>query len=370
MAWEKIEPSTLQTGALETAVEEPTDKLKGMKLAGEKMTVDEQTMVQEIIDNRLQLGTKVMYKRAYEGYVDFKKRATAPADEGEAILAYLAQIFTKKDCTVSSIRVIWAGIRSTLAENNVIIEATQVYRIQKLLAGMKKMSRPSKTPQPLKLQQLNHLIKKCRKMDERQQVIIAGITLMWWGLMRISELIEQPNTKGRYLAMSDMQLTKRFVPVIGKKITTADRLELTIRSSKTDPSGQGETHWFGKSNEGNGPLEAAILIKMYAQKNGCSTDSKYQDVVKPSIENKDITQMLEEGAEGQNLTTHAMRRGGACHLVQSGVPWTSIKVLGRWKTDSAPQLYTRNFNALNIDRVKTVASGKVVKVVDGEEAEM
>ena len=150
---------------------------------------------------------------------------------------------------------------------------------------------------------------------------------------------------------------------------SADRLELTITSSKTDSTGEGETHWFGKSKNGNGPLEAAILIKQYAQKNGCAENEKYQNVVKPAIENKDITRMLEEHV-GRDLTTHAMRRGGACHLVQSGVTWTSIKVLGRWKSDSAPQLYTRNFNAMNIDRVGTVMSGKVMKVVGGDDEEI
>ena len=112
-----------------------------------------------------------------------------------------------------------------------------------------------------------------------------------------------------------------------------------------------------------------MLIKLLAYRKGCQHNEKFQNLVTPAIENKDITKTLEGVIGGHDLTTHAMRRGGACHLVQSGVPWTSIKVLGRWKTDAAPQLYTRNFNALNIDRVQTVIQGKVVKVVgkDGEE---
>ena len=48
-------------------------------------------------------------------------------------------------------------------------------------------------------------------------------------------------------------------------------------------------------------------------------------------------------------------------MVESGVSWTSTKVLGRWKSDAAPQQYTRNFNAMSIDRVATILSGKVQK---------
>ena len=185
--------------------------------------------------------------------------------------------------------------------------------------------------------------------------------------MRVPELIEQPNTKGRFLAMSDLELSKEFMPVKPGMEGEADRLDLSIRSSKTDPTGQGETHWFGRSKMNNGPVEAAILIKQVARKYNCNESEKFENIAHPPIGDFGITNML--NAHFTGLTTHAMRRGGTCHLVECGVSWTSTKVLGRWKSDAAPQLYTRNFNAMSIDRVKTISSGRVIKNNRQEEVE-
>ena len=138
-----------------------------------------------------------------------------------------------------------------------------------------------------------------------------------------------------------------------------DKLEIRIRSSKTDTTGMGTTHWFGSTTKGNGPLEAAILLKKEADAQGKPDSCAIEDLTYPPISNQDILSVIH--TIDRRLSTHSMRRGGAVQLAKSNISWTSTKVLGRWKSDAAPQLYTRNQAAMNIDRVKTVYAGRVIK---------
>ena len=181
---------------------------------------------------------------------------------------------------------------------------------------------------------------------------------MWWALLRISEVIKQKNTPNRCLKLSDLSIKKKGV-TLKEKIKHGDRLELRIRSSKTDTTGVGSTHWFGPSAKRNGPLEAAILLKQFGKVQGKEDSCSIEDLTDPPISNQDILSVIH--SVDRRLSTHSMRRGGAVQLAKSNIPWPSTKVLGRWKSDTAPQLYTRNHAAMNIDRVKTVYAGRVIE---------
>ena len=180
---------------------------------------------------------------------------------------------------------------------------------------------------------------------------------MWWALLRISEVIGQRNTPKRFLRINDITIKRNGVQIT-KNLNDGDEMELRIRSSKTDSTGEGTTHWFGRTSKSNGPTEAAILIKKIADKHGISDETPVSEITSPPITNKDILDTLHE--INTRLSTHSMRRGGAIHLVRANIPWTSTKVLGRWKSDAAPQMYTRDHQAMNIDRVKSVYQGHMV----------
>ena len=133
-------------------------------MAGREQIVEE---MQNIMNKRLQKGTRSMYERAYKSFKTYEQNVPNDKSRGEKILMFLTEIFTKKKYTAASVQSIWAGIKSCLAEKNEQVAPEMLDRIQKLLAGMKKMSKPGKTPQPMKLQQLNYLIRQCRKLSER-----------------------------------------------------------------------------------------------------------------------------------------------------------------------------------------------------------
>ena len=62
---------------------------------------------------------------------------------------------------------------------------------------------------------------------------------------------------------------------------------------------------------------------------------------------------------GRSLLIHSLRGGGATYLAGSGVEWTELKMLGRWKSDIAPRAYTQHHVAASINRAISVLSRKI-----------
>ena len=48
------------------------------------------------------------------------------------------------------------------------------------------------------------------------------------------------------------------------------------------------------------------------------------------------------GRDGNAFGEHSGRRGGATAATEAGAQWADLKKLGRWASDSAPQLYVEN----------------------------
>ena len=167
--------------------------------------------------------------------------------------------------------------------------------------------------------------------------------------------MSQPTNPSRALRLSDLKITK----ITNEMKITEKRLELRIRSSKTDKRREGDTHWFGQSKNGKGPLEAAHYIIQLGRSNGLPTSARVQDIVEPALKTHELRAFLTTIDE--ELSTHSMRCGGAVTIAAKGVPWEDLKKIGRWSTDCAPQAYTQGVSAATINRVKTIEENQVIR---------
>ena len=325
-------------------------------LGGNKQESCFKKEIEELVKNRHEKGTRERYQQAYDTFNTFRRHSKNISLE-HSVKSYLTSLLLDKGLAPSTIRQQWAGIKALLDEEGTPITTQMESEIRKLLAGISKRTKEKPAPPQLELSTLNEMIKRNRLRPIRYQVTTALITLMWWALLRISEVIGQRNTPNRFLRLDDIRIKRNGIQIT-KDFNKGDEMELRIRSSKTDSIGEGTTHWFSRTTRGNGPTEAAILIKQTANKNGRSEDTPVSEITTPPISNKDILNVLHE--VNKELSTHSMRRGGAIHLVRANIPWTSTKVLGRWKSDAAPQMYTRDHQAMNIDRVKSVHQGHMI----------
>ena len=174
-------------------------------------------------------------------------------------------------------------------------------------------------------------------------------------MLRVSEVIPQPNTQNRGMTLADLILVKGGAPTRSRP----DGLHLVIRSSKTDQMNQGEIHWFARciNKEDPCPVQAAHEIKLMAQDRQTKDTQFVNRILNNPVTNSHLnstlnnytTKVLHMG----KLSTHSMRSGGAVHLLNCKVDREIVKTLGRWKSTEALQMYVSKFEASTIDRVNT-----------------
>ena len=166
--------------------------------------------------------------------------------------------------TASTIRTAWQSIKCKIEEKHVISAELQA-EVRNLLKAVAKASKPVQSKTPLLLTQLRELWKQKPRTNEHTRLTINIITIMFFGMLRVSEVIPQPNTQNRGMTLSDLILVKDGAPTNSQP----DGLHLVIRSSKTDQTNQGEIHWFARciNKEDPCPVQAAHEIKLMAQEN-------------------------------------------------------------------------------------------------------
>ncbi len=167
-----------------------------------------------------------------------------------------------------------------------------------------------------------------------------------------------------FLRFSDViQLDGQDIEFVGDKAA-----KLTIRRSKTDQIGQGQTVIIAASVEGNCPV---TLLRRYLLLARIGSDSplpilralhnsngrkSLQNSAKPIsyTRTRELVKsaLREAGLDPTHFGLHSMRRGGATTAAKKGVPIHLIQQHGRWKSLSSLQLYIEN----DIDTLLPVSS--------------
>ena len=139
----------------------------------------------------------------------------------------------------------------------------------------------------------------------------------------------------------------------------ADHMDITIRKSKTDQHRQGAVVRVARHKDAphvcpvnitliymwmlrypsrfNGSMQPRILPDDRGQR-GCTQHSIcYSRAI------QDLKELVARtGRSAEMYGEHSGWRGGATAAAEAGAKWTDLKKLGRWASDSAPQLYVDN----------------------------
>ena len=138
-----------------------------------------------------------------------------------------------------------------------------------------------------------------------------------------------------------------------------NHMDIFIKKSKTDQLRRGASvrvarHWekphacpvnitliyirmLKYSSGQNGLMQPRIITTKHGQAGAPDSRLSYSRAL------QDLKDMIEAtGRDSSSYGEHSGRRGGATAAAEAGAEWTDLKRLGRWASDTAPQLYVEN----------------------------
>ncbi len=123
-----------------------------------------------------------------------------------------------------------------------------------------------------------------------------------------------------------------------------DKNTLTVRSSKTDQTGEGRTLFVGDVT--------LDLVRRYQESGNLTEDALFRRMVKGDrlsvhrLTDRSARQIIKDRARAVGLTGfisgHSLRVGAAESLAQGGATLVELQVAGRWADPKMPAHYARN----------------------------
>ena len=159
--------------------------------------------------------------------------------------------------------------------------------------------------------------------------------------------------------MSDCLL--RVSEVVAVDVEDLNETTLTVRQSKTDQEGHGEslyvcasTRRVIKQYRQKAGIECGVLFRQirrgdHVQSNGLTDFSARRIIQKRSID---------AGVEGF-ISGHSLRVGSAVSLAQAGASVVDMQVAGRWKSSQMPAHYAK---------AELAERGAIARFKDGKKA--
>ena len=171
--------------------------------------------------------------------------------------------------------------------------------------------------------------------------------LIWQDVERIAAFAEADKTiaglrdSAMIRLMSDCLL--RVSEVVAVNVGDLNKATLTVRSSKTDQEGHGESLYVCKSTR--------RVIKQYRQKAGIERGVLFRQIRRGDhVQSDGLTDFsarriiqkrsIDAGIKGFT-SGHSLRVGSAVSLAQVGASVVDMQVAGRWKSSTMPAHYAK-----------------------------
>ena len=189
--------------------------------------------------------------------------------------------------------------------------------------------------------------------------------LIWQDVERIAAFAEADKTiaglrdSAMIRLMSDCLL--RVSEVVAVDVEDLNKTTLTVRQSKTDQEGHGESLYVCKSTR--------RVIKQYRQKAGIEREALFRQIRRGDHVQLDrltdfsarrIIQKrsIDAGVEGF-ISGHSLRVGSAVSLARAGASVVDMQVAGRWKSSQMPAHYAK---------AELAERGAIARFKDGKKA--
>ena len=206
--------------------------------------------------------------------------------------------------------------------------------LDRIIAGIKRTHGEPERRERLPITR-NILIKLLRKLDttnEVQATLHAAYSIAFAAFLRAGELTYKQGEM-QDSSFDSWHLTRKSVDL------QADRIILSLLSSKTDPFRRGRKIYIAATNDEACSITSIRNLFTRFPKPASSPLFQFQD---KAFTREYLVQALRSGLRAVgvrgNYSGHSFRRGAATTAKNSGLLEEDIQTLGRWKADSY-QLY-------------------------------
>ena len=212
-----------------------------------------------------------------------------------------------------------------------LTDTTKHFLVSKMLEGFRRVSKNKRTRRPITLPVLEGILAKvsavCR--DEYEAALFkAAYTLAFFGFMRVGEITTPKKgtaDSSKVLGIGDIRLVNQNKALV-----------VTIRYSKTDQYGAGETIKIMSTHSGDCPVLAMnrfldfrpqVYGPLFCHVNGEPlTRFQFASMLQNTL------RLFDPSLKGYKC--HSFRLGAATRAAQLGLSAKKIKESGRWSSDA------------------------------------
>ena len=251
----------------------------------------------------------------------------------EITLIYFAAHLAKTIC-YNTIKLYLFAVQDLHRQHNFPLKLSKMYRLQKVLTGIKRSQTPPKLNRyPITIQILDSIynyFQPPQSFNVDHIMLWAAFTLAFFGFLRASEFTCNSSSFDPTVHLCLRDIT--FIP----NIESPNHMLVSIKQSKTDPFRKGCTLTIARSTTS---ICSVMAMRDYLlQCKPAATGPLFTFANGKWLSRASLTKELRSALQSCGLTadhyfTHSFRIGAATTAAAAGVPSWLIKVLGRWSSD-------------------------------------
>lgn len=288
-------------------------------------------------------GTRSSYLSGYRALLDFTSTGRATCDFLQPSIhnqelfwvAFIAWLSDHRKVRHSTGRHYLYGIQSLLLEVGHHVPILRFKLVRRALKAWARREGPSisRPKLPVTVALLNSALQRAPPRNHVDRVIWAMMLLGVYALLRCGELTLDIFDSSHFPRFRDWSLVEQGS--IGR---------FHLPSSKSDTSFQGTYVYVCANSSRTCPvtaMQAMILLAPFAWTHSAPLFSYdgIHPISRVSFLSKVRKYLAPATPAGEVISGHSFRRGGAQSLYDAGVPLSTIRDIGRWKSDIVMKRY-------------------------------
>ena len=239
-----------------------------------------------------------------------------------------------KTVSYNTIKLYLFAVQDLHRQSNIPCKLPKMYRLQKVLNGIKRSQTPPKLDRyPITIQVLNSIFNYYQpplSINIDHIMLWAAFTLAFFAFLRSSEFTCNSSTFDPSVHLCPRDIT--FIP----SLESPRYMLVSIKQSKTDPFRKGCTLTIARSTTS---ICSVMAMRNYLlQRNPAPTGPLFTFTNGRWLTRANLTKELRSALNhfrlpAERYYSHSFRIGAATSAAAAGVPAWLIKVLGRWSSD-------------------------------------
>ena len=289
------------------------------------------SMWRSLIQGGIAVSTASQYASGQRKYIAFCNRiGAAPCPASELLLLRFVA-----SCAESlsgfTIQNYLSAIRYLHIINGMDSPIKEFERLRLVVRALKKRSGPKRQRSPVTLEMLLSIQNILVNSSYNDALFWAMLCTGFFGFLRLSEFTVDGKFNSEFdLSLSDLSFSADLRSAC-----------VRIKSSKTDPFRQGADVFVGVTGNSLCPVTALLeFIRRRSSVEGPLFRFRNGKAVSRTWFCKRFKLAVASTGIKGDFTSHSLRIGAATQAANVGIPESTIKVLGRWSSDSF-KLYIR-----------------------------